>query len=54
MTDDIAIFHGKMMIGHGGLLSGMSVGSASLYQKIPPACSRQVMSSIYLRWCTLK
>jgi hypothetical protein len=35
MTDDIALFHGKMMIGHDGLLSGMSVGRALLYQKIP-------------------
>ncbi len=35
MSDDIAFFRGKMMIGHGGLLSGTSVGGASLYQKIP-------------------
>jgi hypothetical protein len=35
MTDDILFFSGKMMVGHDGLLSGKSVGGASLYQKIP-------------------
>jgi hypothetical protein len=35
MTDNIALFSGKMMVGHDGLLSGKSVGGASLYQKIP-------------------
>jgi hypothetical protein len=35
MTNNIALFSGKMMVGHDGLLSGSSVGRASLYQKIP-------------------
>jgi hypothetical protein len=35
MGDDILLFWGKMMVGHDGLLSGTSVGGASLYQKIP-------------------
>ena len=35
MTDDILFFCAKMMVGHDGLLSDMSVGRASLYQKIP-------------------
>ena len=35
MGYDILLFWGKMMIGHDGLLSGKSVGGASLYQKIP-------------------
>jgi hypothetical protein len=33
MTNNIALFSGKMMVGHDGLLSGLSVGRASLYQK---------------------
>ena len=35
MTDHVPFFRAKMMVGHGGLLSGTSVGGASLYQKIP-------------------
>jgi hypothetical protein len=48
MTDDILFFCAKMMVGHDGLLSDMSVGRASLYQKIP-SCP-----NFYLMWCTLK
>jgi hypothetical protein len=52
MTDDIALFHGKMMIGHGGLLSWVSVGRALLYQKIPSCplfiSGGAVASRIYL------
>jgi hypothetical protein len=33
MGDDILFVWGKMMVGHAGLLSGSSVGGASLYQK---------------------
>ena len=34
MTDDILFFCAKMMVGHDGLLSDMSVGRTSLYQEI--------------------
>jgi hypothetical protein len=33
MSNDILLVWGKMMVGHDGLLSGSSVGGASLYQK---------------------
>jgi hypothetical protein len=33
ITNKIPLFSGKMMVGHDGLLSGLSVGGASLYQK---------------------
>jgi hypothetical protein len=48
MTNNIALFSGKMMVGHGGLLSGSSVGRASLCQKIP-SCP-----SLYFMWCSCK
>jgi hypothetical protein len=48
MTYNIALFSGKMMVGHGGLLSGLSVGRASLCQKIPSCLS------FYFMWCSCK
>ena len=48
MTDHILFFCVKMLVGHDGLLSDMSVGGTSLYQKIP-SCP-----NFYLVWCTLK
>ncbi len=47
MGDNILFICGKMMVGHDGLLSGSSVGGASLYQKTP-SCP-----VFPLRWCTL-
>jgi hypothetical protein len=48
MTDNVALFSGKMMVGHDGLLSGSSVGGASLYQKTPSCPPR------YFTWCSCK
>jgi len=48
MTDDILFFCAKMMVGHDGLLSDMSVGRASLYQKIPSCPNFYLMC--HRRW----
>ena len=40
IADNIPLFFGKMMVRHDGPISDLSVGGASLYQKIPssPLC----------------